>query len=221
MAALFHEGRVAEALSRIRMHARGFAYRHVSTLDRRHALREPVMFERAFHVSGGSWHCSCSRSLGHVATHCGTRSKMRFPVFSGKTMSAVALAAACTCALFPASAATVAMHSEPRQVSDSSADRIDCDRAMLQRVTAGEEQIPCGNPAQNNASDEAMQRRREAAVSDERLREQRLRDEQLHEQRVHEERVHDERMHEERVHEERVHEERLRAARSHRYRPRG
>lgn len=216
MAALFHEGRVAEALSRIRMHARGFAYRHVSTLDRRHALREPVMFERAFHVSGGSWHCSCSRSLGHVATHCGTRSKMRFPVFSGKTMSAVALAAACTCALFPASAATVAMHSEPRQVSDSSAYRIDCDRAMLQRVTAGEEQIPCGNPAQNDASDDAMQRRREAAVSDERLREQRLRDEQLHEQRVH-----DERMHEERVHEERVHEERLRAARSHRYRSRG
>lgn len=146
---------------------------------------------------------------------------MRFPAFSGKTMPAFTLAAACTCALFPASAATVIMHSEQRQVSDSRNDHIDCDWAMQQRATANEEAIPCGNPAQNNARDEATQRRREAAMRDERRNEQRLRDEQLHEQQLHEERVHEERVREQQLHDERVYEERLRDARSHRYRPHG
>lgn len=151
---------------------------------------------------------------------------MRFPIYSGKTMPAFTLAAACACALFPASAAAVVTLPEQRRVSDGGADHIDCDWAMQRRATVGEEQIPCGNPAQNHARDEATQRRREAAMRDERRREERLRDEQRHEQQLHDERVHDERVHEERVreqqlHEERVHEERLRDARSHRYRPHG
>lgn len=141
---------------------------------------------------------------------------MRVPTFSRNTMLAFVLAAASAFAQLPASAATAIMHAEQRQISDSGNDVLDCDRAMQQRSTAIQEQIPCENPAQNKAWYDAKQRRREAALRDERLSEQRVRDEQLHEQQLHEQRLHDARVHEERLHDERIHEQRLRDARSHR-----